>query len=85
MLGTQVLQPFALQYKEPKNKKKIISFEKGDLSDSGTAIIGPLNGDMLKTATLYPEPISVVAIVGEKMLNKTVNRFSELRQKRWKN
>ena len=68
--GAQVLHPFALQYKDPRIKAKIISFEKGDLSDSGTAIIGPLNGDMLKTATLYPEPISVVAIVGEKMLNK---------------
>jgi len=68
--GAQVLHPHALKYKDPEISAKIISFENGDLSNAGTAIVGPFEGEMMKTTTLYPEPISVVAIVGDGMLKK---------------
>lgn len=68
--GAQVLHPFALQYKDPAIKAKIISFEKGDLSDSGTVIVGPSKGSMLKTVTLYSEPISAISMIGEDLLSK---------------
>ncbi|MDR0900612.1 MAG: aspartate kinase [Methanobrevibacter sp.] len=68
--GAQVLHPHALKYKDPLIDAKIISYEKGDLSDDGTNIVGPHEGEMMKSNTLYPEPISVIAIVGEKMLKK---------------
>ena len=69
--GAQVLHPHALKYKDPNINAKIISYENGDLSNPGTKIIGPCEGEMMKTSMLYPEPISVVAIVGEELLNKT--------------
>lgn len=69
--GAQVLHPHALKYKDPAIGAKIISHEKGDLSSKGTSIVGPYEGEMMKTAMLYPEPISVVAVVGDAMLKKT--------------
>ncbi|MBM4241088.1 MAG: aspartate kinase [Euryarchaeota archaeon] len=68
--GAQVLHPHALKYKDPKINAKIIGFEHGDLSASGTEIIGPSEDEMLKTTTLNSEPISVIAVVGEEILNK---------------
>lgn len=69
--GAQVLHPHALKYKDPLISAKIISHENGDLSNPGTVIVGPYEGKMMKTTMLYPEPISVVAIVGDGMLKKT--------------
>ncbi len=66
--GAQVLHPHALIYKDPNINAKIISFEKGDLSDPGTTIVGPFEDSMHKSVTMHPEPISVVAVVGEDML-----------------
>lgn len=68
--GAQVLHPHALIYKDPNINAKIISFEKGDLSDPGTTIVGPFEDSMHKSVTMHPEPISVVAVVGENMLNQ---------------
>ncbi|BBL62925.1 aspartate kinase [Methanobrevibacter arboriphilus] len=68
--GAQVLHPHALRYKDPLINAKIISHEYGDLSNTGTTIVGPYEGEMMKTTMLYPEPISVVAIVGDGMLKK---------------
>jgi aspartate kinase len=68
--GAQVLHPHALKYKDPKIKAKIIGFENGDLSAPGTEIIGPSENKMLKTTTFIAEPISVIAVVGEEILNK---------------
>jgi aspartate kinase len=68
--GAQVLHPHALKYKDPLISAKIISYDKGDLSDSGTYIIGPVDGNMMKSAMMYHEPISILAIVGEEMLRK---------------
>lgn len=68
--GAQVLHPHALKYKDPLISAKIINFNNGDLSSEGTKITGPFEGDMLKTVSLYKNPISVIAIVGEEMLKK---------------
>lgn len=68
--GAQVLHPHALRFKDPEIKAKIISFEKGDLSDPGTEIVGPFKDSMNKSVCLHPEPISVVALVGEDLLNQ---------------
>ncbi|MGL6298785.1 MAG: aspartate kinase [Methanobacteriaceae archaeon] len=68
--GAQVLHPHALKYKDPNISAKIISFEEGDLSQPGTTIVGPINGEMCKSSTLHPEPISVIALVGDNMLKK---------------
>ncbi len=70
--GAQVLHPHALQYKDPKINAKIIGFDKGDLSVPGTVIKGPSEKEMQKAIiTLHVEPISVIAVVGEEILNKT--------------
>ncbi|WP_407413573.1 aspartate kinase [Methanobrevibacter sp.] len=68
--GAQVLHPHALKYKDPLITAKIINFSHGDLSAKGTRIVGPYEGDMLKCVTLYKDPISLIAIVGEAMLKK---------------
>ena len=68
--GAQVLHPHALRFKDPEIKAKIISFEKGDLDDPGTEIVGPFEDSMGKSVCLHPEPISVVALVGEDLLNQ---------------
>ena len=68
--GAQVLHPHALRFKDPEIKAKIISYEKGDLSDPGTEIVGPFEDSMNKSVCLHPEPISVVALVGEDLLNQ---------------
>ncbi|MDR3063440.1 MAG: aspartate kinase [Methanobrevibacter sp.] len=68
--GAQVLHPHALKYKDPLISAKIISYKKGNLSDSGTSIVGPIEKDILKCTSFNPKPISVVAVVGENLLKK---------------
>lgn len=68
--GAQVLHPHALKYKDPLISAKIINFANEDLSSKGTRIVGPFEGEMLKCVTLYKDPISLIAIVGEAMLKK---------------
>ena len=68
--GAQVLHPHALKYKDPLISAKIINFSHGDLAAKGTRISGPFEGEMLKCVTLYKDPISLIAIVGESMLNQ---------------
>jgi aspartate kinase len=68
--GAKVLHPQALRYKDPKINAKIIGFEHGDLSAPGTEIIGPSEDKMLRTTTINNEAISVIAVVGEEILNK---------------
>lgn len=70
--GAQILHPHALKYKDPEIDAKIIGYEYGDLSAPGTEIIGPSNNsELIKSATLNTEPISVIAVVGEEILTKT--------------
>ena len=68
--GAQVLHPHALKYKDPLISAKIINFSHGDITSKGTRIVGPFEGEMLKCVTLYKNPISLIAIVGEAMLKK---------------
>ncbi len=68
--GAQILHPHALKYKDPEISAKIIGFEHGDLSTPGTEIIGPSKDEKLKTVTLSAEPLAVIAVVGEEILNK---------------
>jgi len=68
--GAQVLHPHALKYKDPLISAKIINFNHGDLSSKGTRIVGPFEGEMLTSVSIYKNPISLIAIVGEAMLNK---------------
>jgi len=75
--GAQVLHPHALKYKDPLITAKIINFAHGDLSSKGTRILGPFEGEMLKCVTLYKNPISLIAIVGEAMV-KTLGLIAKL-------
>lgn len=68
--GAQVLHPHALKYKDPLISAKIINFANGDLSSKGTRITGPFEGDILKSVSLYKDPISLIVLVGEAMLKK---------------
>ena len=68
--GAQVLHPHALKYKDPLISAKIINFAHGDLTVGGTRIIGPFEGDILKSVSIYKNPISLIAIVGEAMLKR---------------
>ena len=69
--GAQVLHPHALKYKDPLISAKIINFAYGDLSVKGTRITGPFEGDMTKSVSLYKNPISLIALVGDGMLKKS--------------
>lgn len=65
--GAQIINPHALKYKDPKMNVKIINFTHGDLRANGTNIIGPFEDTSKKSVTLYEEPLSIIAIVGENM------------------
>ena len=69
--GAQVLHPHALTYKDPLINAKIINFAHGDLTSKGTRIVGPYEGDLLKGVSLYKNPISLIAVVGEGMIKKS--------------
>ena len=69
--GAQVLHPHALKYKDPLIAAKIINFEYGDLTVNGTRIVGPYESNMLKSVSLYKNPISIIALVGDGMLKKS--------------
>jgi aspartate kinase len=75
--GAQVLHPHALKYKDPLITAKIINFAHGDLTSKGTRILGPYEGEMLKCVSLYKNPISLIAIVGEAMV-KTPGLIAKL-------
>ena len=68
--GAQVLHPHALKYKDPLIAAKIINFDYGDLRVEGTRIVGPYQSDMTKSVSLYKNPISIIALVGDGMLKK---------------
>lgn len=70
MHGSQILHPHALRYKNPDINARIIWFEKEDLTDPGTSILGPFHDQIENIATLNPEPIAVLAVVGDTMLHK---------------
>ena len=68
--GARIINPNALKYKDPKMNVKIINFTHGDLTANGTNIIGPFEDASKKSVTLYKDPLSIIAIVGEDMLEQ---------------
>lgn len=68
--GVPIINPHALKYKDPKMNVKIINFVHGDLTANGTNIIGPFEDTTKKSVTLYKDPLSIIAIVGEGMLEQ---------------
>ena len=68
--GVRLIHPHALKYKTPELKAKVINCSHNDLEAPGTEIIGPFEEDLIKTASLYPDPLSIIAIVGDLLLSK---------------
>ena len=68
--GAQIINPYALKYKDPNMNVKIINFTHEDLCSNGTNIIGPFEDTSKKSVTLYKEPLSIIAIVGEDILEQ---------------
>ena len=68
--GVRLIHPHALKYKTPELKAKVINCSHNDLRAQGTEIIGPFEEDLIKTASLYPDPLSIIAIVGDLLLSK---------------
>lgn len=75
--GVRLIHPHALKYKTPELKAKVINCSHNDLRAQGTEIIGPFEEDLIKTASLYPDPLSIIAIVGDTITSK-VGLLSEL-------
>ena len=75
--GVRLIHPHALKYKTSELKAKVINCSHCDLTASGTEIIGPFEEDLIKTASLYPDPLSIIAIVGDTITAK-VGLLSEL-------
>lgn len=69
--GARLIHPHALKYKTPEIKAKVINGKYKDLTSYGTEIIGPFEEDLQKTASLYKDPLSIIAIVGDGLLSKT--------------
>lgn len=69
--GVRLIHPHALKYKTPELKAKVINCSHKDLAASGTEIIGPFEEDLQKKASLYKDPLSIIAIVGDTLLSKS--------------
>lgn len=63
--GAQVLNPRAVDYKNPSIDAKVIHFRHGSLSARGTTIVGPGGGGM--SVRLYERPLAMLTIVGHRM------------------
>lgn len=68
--GVRLIHPHALKYKTCELKAKIINCSHRDLTAKGTEIIGPFEEDFEKTASLYTDPLSIIAIVGDSLLSQ---------------
>ncbi|GAA5818701.1 MAG: aspartate kinase [Methanobrevibacter sp. CfCl-M3] len=75
--GAKVLHPNALKYKNNLLSAKIIGYEAGDLSEDGTVITGSVEGDMMSYSILYPDPITLLSVVGVNIL-KNAGLLAEL-------
>jgi len=69
--GVRLIHPHALKFKTKDMKAKIINCSHVDLTASGTEIIGPFDDSTLKTVSMYKDPLSIIAIVGDSLLSKT--------------
>lgn len=75
--GTRLIHPHALKYKTPELNAKIINGKYCDLKSPGTDIIGPFENNTERKASLYKDPLSIIAIVGDSLLSK-IGLLSEL-------
>lgn len=66
--ASQIVNPHALKFKNKELKSKVINIKYGDLEAEGTTIIGPFRDETLKTVSLYGEPLSIIAIVGDSLV-----------------
>lgn len=66
--ASQIVNPYALKFKSKDLKAKVISINHGDLEAEGTTIIGPFRDETLKTVSLYRQPLSIIAIVGDSLV-----------------
>ncbi|SDA42495.1 aspartate kinase [Methanobrevibacter millerae] len=71
-LSVQVIHPRALAYKDPSISAKIINSKYNDLSVNGTRITGPSDDNSFKSVTLYENPVSLIAVVGAGIPEKSV-------------
>jgi len=65
--GARILHHRALEYKDPRIDAKVIHFRHGSLSAKGTRIVGAIVGGKKVSTQLYPEPLAMLTVVGEKM------------------
>ena len=68
--GARLIHPHALKYKTPELNAKIINGKYCDLRSPGTNIIGPFEIESERKASLYKDPLSIIAIVGDGLLSK---------------
>lgn len=71
-LSVQVIHPRALAYKYSSISAKIINSKYNDLSVNGTRITGPSDDNSFKSVTLYENPVSLIAVVGAGMPEKSM-------------
>jgi aspartate kinase len=64
--GAQVMHPRAMAYKDPDISARVIHFRHGNLSVSGTKIVGPSGGEVVGVK-LYGKPLAMLTVVGESM------------------
>jgi len=62
------MHPRAMNYKSPEIEAKVINFRWFDLEAPGTKIVGPF--EKPAEVKLYPEPLAMVTVVGERMQTK---------------
>lgn len=65
--GAKIVHHNALRYKDPDTNAKVIHFRHGNLSAEGTTITGSLPDADNVNAELFPEPLSMITVVGEEM------------------
>lgn len=68
--GARLIHPHALKYKTPELNARIINGKYCDLRSEGTDIIGPFEVETGRKASLYKDPLSIIAIVGDHLLSK---------------
>lgn len=65
--GSKIVQQNALQYKDPDINAKVIHYQYGNLSKEGTIIEGATPEAESAKVKLYPDPLSMITVVGEGM------------------
>ncbi len=64
--GAQVMHPRAMNYKDPSISARVIHFRYGNLSASGTVIMGPKEVGFVGVRA-YEKPLAMLTIIGREM------------------